>query len=244
RESTISIRLLLDDDKTYPAQTPFKIILPQAFTHGAKITKDDVLINGVHLVTNPKISGNTIEISTPVSIKNLLTVALLQTCAIVNPGVGFYYIKLELGSVNYLFDDIYIQPAKARIENLVMSSIKPKTYANLSFDFQPSTFGGLDQGDEISIQFPQSFILPKSLDREWITIDKVKVENAKLAGTRLIFKSPLKQIVSNKYKYVISIGMRLPDVLTGRELMLLATSKGDSIEESLGTEEAYGENGN
>lgn len=243
RESTISIRLLLDDDKTYPAQTPFKIILPEAFTHSEKITKDDVLINGVHPVTNPKISGNTIEISTPVSIKNLLVVALLQTCAIVNPGVGFYYIKLEVGSDIHLFDDIYIKPARARIENLTLSSIKPKTYSNLSFDFQPSTFGSLDEGDEIIIHFPQSFILPKSLDREWITIDKVKVENAKLAGTRLIFKSPLKQIVSNKYKYVISISMRLPDVLTGRELMMLITSKGDNVEESLGTEEAYGENG-
>lgn len=244
RESSISIRFLLEDGQTYPPQTQVKVILPEAFTHSEKITKDDVLINGVHPATNPKISGNTIEMTAPSDIKNKLVVAFLQSCAIVNPSVGFYMAKLEIGSDRYLFDDIYIQPAKARIENLVMSSIKPKTYANLSFDFKPSTFGNLEVDDEISIQFPQNFILPKSLDREWITVNKVKVENAKIEGTRLLFKSPVKQVVSGKYKYVISIGMRLPEYVTGMELILFVTSKGDSIEESLGTEEAYGQEGN
>ncbi|MBP7733221.1 MAG: hypothetical protein KA140_05625 [Caldisericia bacterium] len=244
RESTISIRLLLDNGKTYPPQTPLKIILPEAFAHGEKITNNDILINGVHPATNPKISGNTIEMSAPSDIKNKLVVALLQNCAIVNPSVGFYLVKLEIGSDRYSFDDIYIQPAKARIGNLVMSSKKPNTYANVTFDFQPSSFGNLDLGDEISLQFPQSFILPKSLDRKWITVDKAKVENAKVEGTRLIFKSPVKQVVSGKYKYVISIGMRLPQYLTGSELMCLSTSKGDNIDESLGTEEAYSEDDN
>lgn len=244
RESAISIRLLLEDGKTYPPQTQFRIILPQAFVHGEKITNSDILINGVHPATNPRVSGNTIEMFVPSGIKNKLVVAFLQSCAIVNPSVGFYMAKLEIGSDRYLFDDIYIQPVKARIENLVMSSIKPKTYANLSFDFQPSTFGNLEVGDEISIQFPQNFILPKSLDREWITVNKVKVENAKIEGTRLFFKTPVKQVVSGKYKYVISIGMRLPEYVTGRELIMFVTSKGDSIEESLGTEEAYGQDGN
>lgn len=244
RESTVSVRLLLEGDKTYPPQTPLKIILPEAFVHGEKITNNDILINGVHPATNPRVSGNTIEMFAPSDIKNKLVVAFLQGCAIVNPPVGFYLVKLEIGSDRYLFDDIYIQPAKARIEDLVMSSLKPKTYANLSFNFQPSTFGNLDQDDEISIQFPQSFILPKSLDREWITVDKVKVENAKVEGARLIFKSPIKQVVSGKYKYVISIGIRLPEYLAGNELMSLSTSKGDNIDESLGTEEAYSEDDN
>lgn len=206
--------------------TKVSITFPEGFSKDSNIIGKSILVDGHPLNKPAKFSKNVLEFELVWNMSSDAMVFIDESAKMISPSTGFYYFTVSVNGSRPEVLELYIKPAKPRIANL-KAVRNNDMIIRLEFEFRPSSFGNLDKGDWISLEFPKGYRLSSFIEPGDVTVDQTPSLSVKVDGQTLIFVLPTSVSVYQMSKIKVETIIDLEKGIGVDDRLILRTSKND-----------------
>lgn len=208
--------------------TKFTICFPEVFSFDKVIDGKAILVEGKPLRKPAKFSNSVLELETVGDLKEKVLVFIDESAKMTSPSSGFYFFKASVDGGKPELFEIFIKPAKPRLNNLKVIK-NSNMVVRMEFDFRASSLGSLSAGDWLSLGFPKGFNLSSFIEPEDVTIDKIPAESVRVEGQDLIIGVPKSIPASRMTQIKIKTIIDLSRDITLTDRLVLRSSKNDLV---------------
>ena len=197
--------------------TEIAIIFPEGTILPKSITADTIMLNKKPYSGSVSVRGQEIRLIATDDSNGTLRIEISADAGIVNPPQGEYELKFSVGGTETVFESFTIEPSVASVVNLSLSETQGYEPCEYRFTYIPSTKGDLSVGDTLTIEFPESSIMPEYIDPAKVSIDGKAVTEVTIDG----------------YKVTVITDVEIPSI-TGKEIVF-AEDSGIQTPQNAGT---------
>jgi hypothetical protein len=208
--------------------TKVSITFPEGFSKDSNIIGKSILVDGQPLNKPAKFAKNVLEFELTWNMSSLAMIYIDESAKMIAPSTGFYYFTVSVNGSKPEVLELYIKPAKPRIANLKVVR-NNDMIIRLEFEFRPSSFGNLDKGDWVSLEFPKGYKLSSFVEPDDATINQVPSQSVKVDRQTLIIGLPTSLSVIRMSKFKIDTIIDLNKEFGIDDKLVLCSSKNDQV---------------
>lgn len=198
---------LLPAGTTISSGSEIAIIFPDGTELPRMINPDFITLNKKQYSGSVSVLGQEIRLITMDDSNGTLRIEISAEAGIINPPEGEYELKFRVGGDEGVFESFIIEPSVASVVNLSLSETQGYEQCEYKFTYIPSSKGNLSAGDTITVEFPESTIMPESIDPTKVTVGGKTVSDISIDG----------------YKVTLTVDTDIPSI-TGREMIFTEDS--------------------
>ncbi|MGB9667261.1 MAG: stalk domain-containing protein, partial [Candidatus Cryosericum sp.] len=204
------------------------IDFPSNMTIPSSINRSLVTVNGIQAASVSVLTGNVVNIVTPVAIaaSSTVTIAIAGTAGIYNPSTSGTTVTISVSTsadlvpASWSYTTVTSQVTQPQVQ---LTSNGAGSVTGCTITFSTGAVGTLRAGyDTIVITFPSGTVLPATISRDLIKINNVAAYNATVSGLRLTIVPAVNVPASAAVQLVIdkTAGIKNPPTATSYTLQV------------------------
>jgi Copper amine oxidase N-terminal domain len=178
---------LIKEDSKAKSGSNIVIVFPKGTVVPKTIDAKTIKLNKKDYSGSILASGSELTLKAPEEIEGALRIFIDESAGILNPPAGDYELKFMVSDKMHVFEKFTIQPSIARVINLSLTETQGYEPTEYKFTYIPSIKGGLSAGDTITVEFPESTVIPKTIDVSKLTVVGKAVKDIKIDGYKITF---------------------------------------------------------
>lgn len=204
------------------------IDFPSNMTVPSSINRSLVTVNGIQAASVSVLTGNVVNIVTPVAIaaSSTVTIVIAGTAGIYNPSTSGTTVTISVSTsadlvpASWSYTTVTSQVTQPQVQ---LTSNGAGSLTGYTITFSTGAVGTLQAGyDTIVIAFPSGTVLPATISRDLVKVNNVAAYNTTVSGLRLTIVPAVNVPASAAVQLVIdkTAGIKNPPTATSYTLQV------------------------
>ncbi len=222
---------LVSDGVTVSGGSDVVIIFPSGTVIPKTIDPKTIKLNKKEYSGSVSVNATELTLKAAEDFEGALRIEISEAAGIQNPPKGDYELKFRVADKEHVFESFTIQASIARVINLSLTETQGYEPTEYKFTYVPSVNGAIAPGETVTISFPDSTIMPESIDTSKITVAGVAVKDAKIDGTTitLTVDADIPAITGAEIVFAEDSGVLTPQ-MAGTHKLIVSTDKDEPAE--------------